>query len=110
MLPIEILNQYVVLHNYGVETADFEPLMGLFTPDAVFEFEDPRIGIFEGIDAIRRIFRLQPPEFMLGVDEIRETDNSATATYFDLEAPEKRLGVISIESNGDKITKVSIGK
>jgi hypothetical protein len=110
MSPAEILKQYVVLHNYGVESADFEPLMELFTVDAVFEFEDQRIGIFEGIEAIRRIFRLQPPEFMLGIKAIRESDESAIADYIDMEAPEKKLGVISIETEGDKITKVFIGK
>jgi hypothetical protein len=110
MQPTEILKQYVALHNYGVESADFEPLMELFASDTKFEFEDQRIGIFEGIDAIRRIFRLQPPEFMLGIEAIRESDKSATAEYFDMSKPEKKLGVISIESDGDKIIKVLIGK
>jgi hypothetical protein len=106
----ELLMQYVFLHNYGIEAADFEPLMRIFDNNIIFEFEDPRIGVFEGIESVRRVFRLQPPSDAIVLGEILDTGDKATAEYADDSNPEQRLGIISVDISAAKITRIFIGK
>jgi hypothetical protein len=106
----ELLKQYVFLHNYGIENADFEPLMQIFDDNIVFAFEDPRIGVFEGIKAVRNVFRLQPPAMPIAVSEVIESGGRASADYADEMNPTARLGTISVDTSGGKITKIFIGK
>lgn len=106
----ELLKQYVILHNYGIENADFEPLMQIFDDNIVFAFEDPRIGVFEGIKAVRNVFRLQPPDMPIAVGEIIESEGRASTDYAEDANPTVRLGAISVETGSGKITKIFIGK
>jgi hypothetical protein len=110
MTARELLQQYTFLHNYGIEEADFEPLMQIFDDGIVFAFEDPRIGVFEGIEAVRRVFRLQPPSMPIVVGEITEGINNARADYADENNPGARLGTITVNTNSEKITRIHIGK
>ena len=110
MSPSELLERYVLLHNYGVASLDFEPLFELFADDAVFQFKDPRIGTFEGLETIRGVFRRQGPSQAIIVKNIMETQNTATADYTDVANPEMRPGSISVESDGRRITRVYISK
>jgi hypothetical protein len=110
MSPSEVLDQYVILHNQGVETADFEPLLAQFAVDAIFDFQDPPIGIFMGQKAIRELFRHRPPEFMLGIRKIAETGLAARAEYFDWKNPDTRLGAIKLETDFEKITRIVVGE
>ena len=97
MRASELLSRYIILHNLGVETGDFEPLMHLFDKEAVMAFENPRIGEFEGVDMISGIFRRQPPTMIIEIGEITETGDSAKADYMLDEQPEIRQGYISLE-------------
>jgi hypothetical protein len=109
LMPAELLRRYVILHNLGVETGDFEPLMRLFESDAILAFENPRIGEFEGIEMIRGVFRRQPPVMTIAIGEIAELENNARADYMLDEEPGHRKGYISIDSKDDKILKLFIG-
>jgi hypothetical protein len=108
MTASEILKQYIFLHNYGIEAGDFEPLMQIFNDNIVFAFEDPRIGVFEGIDSVRRVFRLQPPSIPIAICKLTETGNSASADYSDENKPDIPLGTISIDINGQEIARIFI--
>jgi len=110
MTARELLERYVFLHNYGIENANFEALMQIFGDSIVFAFEDPRIGSFEGIEAVRRVFRLQPPAVPIMIGEIGEMEDRAVADYADEARPAIRLGTISVESDGRKITRIYISK
>ncbi len=110
MTARDLMRQYIFLHNYGIENADFEPLMQIFDDSIVFAFEDTRIGSFEGIDAVRRVFRLQPPVTPISIEEIDETEGRAVAGYADEANSAARLGAISIETDGRKITRIYISK
>jgi hypothetical protein len=110
MTASELLEQYIFLHNYGIENADFEPLMKIFNDHIIFAFEDPRIGTFEGIGSVRRIFRLQPPSVPIVIGGSVESRNKVTADYADENYPTVRLGSIAIDSDGARITKIFIGK
>ena len=110
MTAADLLVRYVLLHNYGVESGDFEPLMLLFRDDAIFEFEDPRIGVFEGLDMIRGVFRRQGPTVSIAVGNIVDEGRTARADYSSALEPDKRLGFISAEMEGDEIRRLFIGK
>ena len=110
MTARDLFNQYVFLHNYGIENGDFEPLMRIFDDKIVFAFEDPRIGVFESIEDVRRIFRLQPPSMPIAIGEIIESQSRAGTDYSDESNPTVRLGSISMDVKGEKIIKILIGR
>jgi len=87
MSASELLRQYVFLHNYGVENGDFEPMMQLFDDDIVLAFEDERIGVFEGIESVRRVFRLQSPSTAICIGDIIESEGKANSDYADEASP-----------------------
>lgn len=109
MKPSELLKHYIFLHNFGVEMGDFQPLMALFADNALFAFENPRIGEFEGIEMITGIFRRQPPTMTIIIGEIAETANTARADYALEEKPGDRQGYISLDIEENKIKKLFIG-
>ena len=109
MSPSELLRRYILLHNLGIETGEFEPLLQLFKDDAVMEFENPKIGEFTGIEIIRGIFRRQPPMMAIAIGEIVESDCIAKADYIIEDEPEVRQGYLSMEIDDDKIQKLYIG-
>ncbi len=109
MSPSELLKQYVILHNQGVQGASFQPLISLFAFDSVLAFENNKIGAFEGKVRIEDIFRKQPPEFLLGIGKIVEQGNTATTDYFDMKDPKVKLGSLTLTMEGEKITKLIIG-
>lgn len=106
----ELLESYQILHNYGIESGDFGPMLELFADDAVFEFEDERIGKFEGIDMIAGVFRRQSPSIRLAISNKTEDAGIATADYADENAPDERLGSITLESVKDKIGRLFISR
>ena len=109
MTASELLRRYILFHNLGVETGEFEPLLQLFADDAVFEFENPKIGEFKGIVMIRGIFRRQPPSMTIAIGEINETHNNAKADYMLEEELQIRQGYISLDVKNDRIQKLLIG-
>jgi hypothetical protein len=110
MSPADLLKQYVILHNSGVESSNFEPLMLLFAPEAILDFVEPPLGKFEGIMMIRGVFRNKPPDFLLGISEISNAQNRVSADYFDLAHPDIRLGAIELKSDNGKKISLLIGK
>jgi hypothetical protein len=110
MSPADLLKQYVILHNSGVESSNFEPLMSLFAPEAIFDFVEPPLGKFEGIMMIRGIFRNKTPDFLLGISEISNAQNGVSANYFDLAHPDIGLGTIELKADNRKITGIKVGK
>jgi hypothetical protein len=108
MYKSDLLEKYVALFNYGAENGDFEPMLSLFEDDAVYEFEDPRIGIFEGRERIARMFRLQSPTSNINVFNLKERSDVAEADYSDDLAPITRLGGIALYAKNGKIKKLVI--
>lgn len=90
-----MLAQCVALHNHGVTTGDFEPMLRLFAPDAEIRFRTLDIGPFQGIDAIRSAFSDNPPDdtlTMLG--PLRDTTDGAIADYAWGTVPERIAGTL----------------
>jgi hypothetical protein len=84
--------------------------MSLFAPEAVLDFVKPPPGKFEGIIMIRGVFRNKPPDFLLGIGQISNTQEGISADYFDLAHPDIRLGAIELKSDNGKIISLLIGK
>ena len=110
MTAAKLLESYQILHNYGIESGDFGPMLELFSDDAIFEFEDERICKFEGIDMIAGVFRRQSPSVKLVISNMEESAGIATADYSDENSPEKQLGSITLESINDKISRLYIAR
>jgi hypothetical protein len=110
MGSLNLLEQYVLLHNYGIDTGDFGPMLILFADNAVFEFEDQRIGSFEGIETITGVFRRQAPSTKLSISQIAENDGIASADYANENRPNIRLGSLTLKPEGDKINHLYIAK
>lgn len=107
---LELLEKYVFLHNYGIGTGDFGPMFELFADNAVFEFEDERIGSFAGIEMITGVFRRQAPTTKLVISNLENNDGIASAEYADENKPNIRLGSLTLEPAGDKIKRLFIAK
>ena len=101
---------YVALHNLGVETSDFGPLFSLFADDAILEFKDPTIGAYQGRNAIKNVFTYLPPSAGIVVTGVQETGLSARADYADTINPFVKLGTITLESDGERIRRLLIGR
>ena len=108
MTPGELLQKYILFHNYGIESGDFAPMLELFDVNAVIEFEDERIGKFEGIEMIAGVFRRQSPTLNLSISDIKEEDDTVTADYSDENDPNTRLGSIKLESDNRRIKRLYI--
>lgn len=91
----KMLAEYVALHNHGVTTGDFEPMLRLFAWDAEIRFPTLEVGPFQGIDAIRSAFFDNPPDdtlIMLG--PIRDTSYGAVTEYAWEIAPDEVAGTL----------------
>ena len=107
---LELLEKYILLHNYGIDTGDFGPMFELFADNAVFEFEDERIGSFAGIEMITGVFRRQAPTTKLVISNLEDNDGVASADYADEDRPTIRLGLLILEPEDDKIKRLFIAK
>lgn len=108
MYKSDLLEEYVELYNHGAQNGDFGPMLNLFDNDAVYEFEDPIIGVFEGKENIARMLNLQQPDSIISVFNIKETRTAAIADYADEIAPMTRLGGIFLQAKNGKISKIII--
>jgi hypothetical protein len=109
MSAAELLAWYIALHNLGIETSDFSPLLALFADDAIVEFKDISIGSIQGKDAIVNAFTLRPPSTAIIVSDIEESGLTVRATYSNSTDPFVKLGTIHLESDGEKIRRIMVG-
>lgn len=89
------LAEYVALHNHGVTTGDFAPMLRLFAPDAEIWFLTLEVGPLQGIDAIRSAFSDNPPDdtlMMLG--PIHDTSDGAITDYAWDTVPDQIAGTL----------------
>jgi len=108
MAAEELLKTYVVLYNYGVESGDFAPLMELFNDDSILEFEDPKIGKFEGKELISGMFQRQTPTAKLELSNIESGDSAVSADFSIEENTEARVGGFKLDIIGNKIKRLIV--
>jgi hypothetical protein len=59
---VQLVERHVRAFNHGVRTAEWQPLVDLFSDDAELRFENVPVGPFVGRDAIRRAYDERPPD------------------------------------------------
>ena len=79
--PTDMLHLYVKRHNLGVRSGDFVPMLALFHPDAVLQFNGLGLGPFQGLAKISEAFRDMPPSEELVVLDTTEVQGSVSASY-----------------------------
>ena len=102
------MKTYIVLYNYGVESADFTPLMELFDDNSVLEFEDPKIGVFEGKELIGGMFGRQAPTEKIEITNFNNVGNKATADYYIEGNTDSRAGGFKLTISGNKIERLIV--
>jgi hypothetical protein len=78
----ELMERHVRAFNAGVETGDFEAMLGPFSPDAVLRFEGVPAGPYVGLPEIREAYRNQPPDDTVQLLGIQENDEHNVVAAF----------------------------
>lgn len=103
------LERLVALHNAGVRSRDFSPLIDLFADDAVLEFEGvPDWGPFEGKDAIARRIYSDAPDDEIRITRWKKKPGSVCAEFVWKDIPEARGGTFVVVTRGDKIARLTM--
>ena len=103
-----LLDNHVGRFNAGVQTGDWEPMVGGFADDAEMEFRGVPVGPFVGRDAIAAAYREQPPDDELRVLEQRQIDGQIEARYAWLAEPDVAAGEMILTSENDAIRKLVV--
>ena len=106
---LALLRSYADLHDRGVETSDFGPMLALFDADAEMRFVGIPFPPCVGLPAIVDAFRRSPPnDRLVLLDAVASPDGSAEAVYAWRAAPSVAAGTIRIEARGGKIRRLQI--
>jgi hypothetical protein len=109
MLARDVLEHYVLRHNRGVRSGDFEPLLEIFADSARLELEGIAGGPFDGKPEIRRAFRERPPSDELLVVAADEPEADViVAEYAWKSHPKSRAGRLRLELSGASIVRLVI--
>lgn len=104
----ELLRSYTTLHNAGVQTGDFEPILALFRDNARMIFRGICQGPFIGREAIAKAFKDNPPDDELIVIGIIEYDTAIQATYGWSKNPGVVDGMLHLVDEEGLIKKLTI--
>lgn len=107
------INELVAAHTAGfneaVASGDFSDMVRWFAPDAEMVFEGVPVGPFQGRDAIAAAYTSQPPDDEMRVLEVlSSTPDSIEVAYAWSVAPDHRAGTMTLERNGDSITRLVV--
>ena len=98
-----VLERYVELHNAGVRSGDFDPMLALFTADGEMHFVGRPIGPFRGTEALRRAFQQTPPDDELVLAPVALGDRAERAEYAWKSAPGAIAGTLITETDGEHL-------
>jgi steroid delta-isomerase len=105
---IELLHDYVMVHNECVRTSDWEPLGEWFAEDAEVAFEGVPVGPFHGRDEIAAAYESQPPDDEVIIFAAAESGEEVVARYGWLKAPGKEAGRMLVTPRDGKIQKLIV--
>jgi hypothetical protein len=105
----DLLDSYVALHNHGVVSGDFGPMLTLFTSDAEMRFTGLAVGPFAGRDRIAWAFEHDPPNASLEVVRVTsEHERSISADYGWSSRPGRVAGRLTIELRDGRIALLAL--
>jgi ketosteroid isomerase-like protein len=103
----DLLQAHVEAFNQGARTGDFEPMLRMYHPDAIFEITPPGMTSI-GIEAIRRAYAEQPPDDTMTIRS-REIDGPVvTVTYSWDTEPDKITGIQRLEFKDGRVVRNSV--
>jgi hypothetical protein len=104
----DLIHSYVTLHNYGIDSGDFDPLLALFHIQAELRFEGVAYPPLRGWQAIAKAFQTDPPDDKLELLNVTENAIRATATFRWRSEPDRVGGTLHLESEGALIKRLVI--
>jgi RimJ/RimL family protein N-acetyltransferase len=105
---IQLLHDYVTVHNECVRTRDWEPLGEWFTDDAELAFEGVPVGPFKGRAEIAAAYRERPPDDEVLIFGVDEEDGRVVACYGWSREPAKQAGRMLVTPRNGKIEKLVV--
>ena len=105
---VGLLHDYVMVHNDGVRTGDWQPLAEWFTEDAELAFEGVPVGPFNGRQAIAAAYEAQPPNDEVVIFGTGENAGQIVAGYGWLKEPGKQAGRMLVTPRDGKIQKLIV--
>lgn len=103
-----LLERHVADFNTGVTSGDFGPMVDRFEPDAEVVFAGAPFGPFRGRDAIRAVYRDQPPDDTITVVSSAANGNSVHAAFV-WDANPDTGGTMDLEIVDSRIKRLIIG-
>ena len=101
------LFRHLEAFNRGVRTGDFTSLFAMYHRDAVFVLSDPLWIVHQGLDAIRRAYRGDPPQGTMRLGATRVRGQSVSADYIWDAEPHRIAGQLTLEfSNGQVVREL----
>ena len=91
------LNRHLEAFNRGVRTGDFTMMFDMYHRDAVFVLSDPVWVVHQGLEAIRRAYRGDPPQGTMRLGGATVTGQSVTADYIWDAEPDRIAGTRTLE-------------
>jgi|HubBroStandDraft_6_1064221.scaffolds.fasta_scaffold758918_2 hypothetical protein len=105
----DMVHAYATLHNRGVVSGDFRPMLELFHPRAELRFEGIPFGPCLGERAIAEAFSTHPPDDELVILSVTcGASGSVTAVYGWSTNPESVAGTLRFSVDGGKIKQLII--
>jgi hypothetical protein len=108
MNSYEVVSAYVKLHNEGVRSRDFGPMLALFDDRAEMEFPIIDFGPFVGRMEIGEAFAKHGPSDELVTLNVAMNDETVILTYAWAHQPEHQAGEIHATVHAGKIVKIVI--
>jgi hypothetical protein len=105
---IELVHDYVTVHNECVRTGDWQQLPAWFTEDAQLDFDGLPVGPFNGRDEIAAAYRERPPDDEVVIFDVEEDERTVVARYGWLREPAKQAGRMIVTPRNEKIGELVV--
>lgn len=104
-----VLNAHIDRFNSAVISGRFDEMVAQFSEDAIMSFEGLAVGPFQGRDAIAAAYAAQPPDDQLVPLEVLDKGvDFIDVSYAWAIAPDHRAGTMTIEREGNLITRLIV--
>jgi RimJ/RimL family protein N-acetyltransferase len=104
---VRLLHDHVIRFNEAVRTAEWEPMLDLFTEDAELVFEGVPAGPFRGRDTIAAAYAQQPPDDQVVTLRVSDGDD-VTALYAWRKEPGTVAGRMVLTPRDGRISRLLV--
>jgi hypothetical protein len=104
---VRLLHDHVIRFNEAVRTAEWEPMLELFTEDAELVFEGVPAGPFRGRDTIAAAYAAQPPDDQVVTLRVSDGDD-VTSLYAWRKEPGTVAGRMVLTPRDGRISRLLV--